>query len=145
MADIYHDVFQFCVDFFKCPAQTLAVLSHFKCGCCNTTSVCSFSGCKENTVLLQVLCSLDRSRHISALCNNLAAVSNKLLSIVKQPLVLSYTRKGNINFNGPYSSSLMVLGIRTVFLVFCQSCAVYFFDPFDRGYINSVRIIYPSV
>ena len=26
VADIYHDVFQFCVNFLKCPAQTLAVL-----------------------------------------------------------------------------------------------------------------------
>ena len=51
----------------------------------------------------------------------------------------------NVNFNGPYASSLMILGIRTVFLIFCQSCAVYFFDLFKRCKVDSFRIVYPAV
>ena len=39
VADIYHDSLKLSIYFFECPAQTLAVLRHFQCRCCDTAAI----------------------------------------------------------------------------------------------------------
>ena len=144
MADINHDTLQFCVYFFKCPAQTFAVLGHFQSRCSNTAGVCSFTRSKDHAVFLQIFCCIHSSRHISTFAYSQASVCCQLFCIVDQQFILSCTWKSNITFYAPYAASFMVFSVWSVVFVFGQSCTFYFFDLFKCCYIDSVRIVYPA-
>ena len=130
VCDVDHDALQFCINFFEGPGQTLGVLGHLECGCCNTTCVCSFSRCEDYAVLLQIFGCFQSSRHVSALAYCSASVLNKCFCILKQQLVLSCARKSKVCFYNPYAASFVVLGVWTIFLVLGQTSTIYFFDLF---------------
>lgn len=136
--DVDHDVFEFSVNFLECPAVTHAVLAHFKSGCCNSAGIGSLAR-YEVDMFLKIFCCIKSSRHVGTFSNNLATVSNKLFSIFKEELVLSCTRKSDINRNLPYAAAFVVFRLWSVFLVFCQTCALYFFDLFQRSNIDAFR------
>ncbi len=106
-----HDIFQFCINFIEGPGQTLGVLGHLECGCCNTTCICSFSRCEDYAVLLQIFGCFQSSRHVSALAYCSASVLNKCFCILKQQLVLSCARKSKVCFYNPYAASFVVLRV----------------------------------
>ena len=66
-------------------------------------------------------------------------------SIFKEELVLSCTRKSDVNRNLPYAAAFVVFRLWSVFLVFCQTCTLYFFDLFQSSDIDAFRIIYQPV
>lgn len=109
VADGNHDLLKFCVNLIEGPAQTLAVLGHLKCRCCNSTGVSCFTRCKDNTILLQILCSFESCRHVSTFTYCNTSVCNKCLCIFKVKLILCSTWKSDVNFNIPYSSSFVIL------------------------------------
>ena len=141
--DVDHDVFEFSINFFECPAVTHAVLAHFKSGCSNTAGIGSLAR-YEVDMFLKIFCCIKSSRHVGTFSNNLAAVCYKLFSIFKEELVLSCTRKSDVNRNLPYAAAFVVFRLWSVFLVFCQTCTLYFFDLFQSSDIDAFRIIYPA-
>ena len=142
--EVLHDVLELGINFLECPAQTLAVLGHLKSRCSNTAGIGSLARNKVNLVVLEILCSLFCSRHISTLANSHYAVSNESLSIFNVKLVLSSARKSNVALNSPNALALMILGIRTIVLVLGKSCSLNFLDLLESFNIDSVRIVNPT-
>ena len=59
-------------------------------------------------------------------------------------LVLGCTRKSDIAFDLPYAAALMILSARSCSCVLGQTGTSYFFDLFQKCYINAFRIVNPS-
>ena len=75
--DVDHDVMQSLVNILEGPRETDGVLAHLETGGSNAACVCSLSGSKKKTCLLECVDSLGGRRHIRTLCNRLAAVCDK--------------------------------------------------------------------
>ena len=143
MNNIDHNLFQLCVYLLKGPGKTLAVLAHFQSRSSHAACICCLCRSENHAVLLQIIGSLQSRRHISALAHGDGSIFHKCLCIFQIQLILRCARKGDVCLYSPYTSALMVLGVRTILLVLCQTRTVYFLNLLQRCHINSIRIIYP--
>ena len=126
--NVNHDALQLSVNLVEAPGKSLGVLAHLECGSSNTTCVGSLAGCEQNAVRLEVLRSLDRGRHVSALSYSDNAVCNKGLRVVDVQLVLGSARKSDIALDGPLVGTLsclvMVLSALASCCVLGKTCSL---------------------
>src|SRR5690606_10475040 len=94
--DIVHDFLKSTIYFFFGPLLTDPVLRHFKSGHRYSTSVCSLSGSEEHRCFENPFNGFFRARHVSALSNTEATVSDELLHVRFVKFVLSSARQRHI-------------------------------------------------
>ena len=133
------------INFLCCPGKSHGVLAHLKSRSSNTTSVSCFTRHEQNTVLLEISCSIKSSRHVRTLNYIFAAVCNKCLSTIKSKLVLGSTWKVYITFDVPDSGTFCVRSTLNTVCVLFDTSTFYFFDIFHNVKLDSFRIINISV
>ena len=117
LESVLHDVLETAINLLRGPGQTLRVLSHLETGNGDTTGVGCLSWSVPDgisllllAVLLEDIDGLLGATHVGSLSDELAAVGDKVLSLLLGNLVLGGARKSDVNLDvGPWAGTLNVL------------------------------------
>ena len=144
MIDIYHNVVELVIDFFKRPADARAVLAHLERGGRDAARVCRLAGGKENLALQENFCSFRSRGHVRTLADCDAAVLYQLFCVLGSELVLRGARESYVAGHAPDLFALVKFRVRALFDIFAYPCAADFFYLLERFNIDAVRVIYKA-
>ena len=89
VVDAFHDLFEFCIDFFCRPGKTFAVLRHFKTAGRYAACVDRFGRSDENAVILQVCDCLVGGGHVGNFVEHGNSEFDHSLCVFEEDFVLS--------------------------------------------------------
>ena len=140
--DALHDALELCIDFLEGPAQTHAVLAHFKAAGGNAAGVGCLCRSKEDAGVQEGLSRLVGAGHVGAFSYAHNAVLDEGLCGVLVDLVLSGAGKSDVALDGPDAlAAFMVLGALDLVGIFLDTSAVAELDVLDDVELDALGIV----